>query len=121
MTILNDAGVNTRSLNGDTGTQINEGGLLGSGVDAELYEVTAGKTLYLTHLAISTDSTTTGTKVEVRNGSDAVQFLLFYADQSSGSLSRNFINPIKIPAGYDLYLTQPNATSTSWVLHGWEE
>ena len=110
-----------RSLNGDTGTQVNEGGALGSNVDAVLYTVTADKNFYLTNINLTTDSTTTGTKVEVRNGADAVQYPIIASHIENQSMTTVFVNPIKIAAGYDLYLTQPNDTSTSWTLHGWEE
>ena len=121
MTLINSE-TNTRSMNGDTGTQINKGGAI-VGANGVLHTVTAAKDFYLRSLSLSTDSTTTGTKVEVRNAADAVQSIVMMGNsQDCAAMNKTFATPIKMAAGYDVYLTQPNtATTTSWTINGWEE
>jgi len=125
---------NTRSLNGDTGTQIIKTGTANNAT-ATLYTVTTGKTLYITGFNgnINNQNTSSLNNVKLLYITDASDVLVSTLCQlvSGGytgvyqqqNQNQTFPNPIKVPAGYKIKTTSP-ASSDAYnavSFQGWEE
>lgn len=127
---------NTRSGNGDTGTQVNKS-VYGSTALEVIHTVTAGKTFYLTAANLAGKGTDIGFifSILVTNAADAIQYTLLNlvvngdgatGDGPGGVSNNSYPTPIKIPAGYKIKLNTASmgAPSTSEVyanIQGWEE
>ncbi|MFH0772545.1 MAG: hypothetical protein V1933_08005 [Candidatus Omnitrophota bacterium] len=111
-----------RSLNGDTGTQVNKSlaqNVIGPGI---IHTVTAGKTFYLTSL--TTVGQGVSTIVRVRDAADVTLYELarFYQGGAFPPACRDFPTPIKILSGYDIVLVNDSPGPTGYAcINGWEE
>lgn len=116
---------NTRSLNGDTGTQVLASGTANNST-VTLRTVTAGKTLYLTSLSILAGLGGHSSSCIITDGADATQYTILPGGSvvGTGNLAFPlvFSNPVKIPAGWKVKVTTNNASDyMSAFLVGWEE
>lgn len=125
--LLTNIKANTRSLNGDTGTQIHQEATQSGAGTAIVHTVTAGKTFYLTltHFEGEASAANKLVTLSIRNDSDVTQFTLSSHTLSTlnETLSENFAftPPMKIAAGWDIVVTAvANSVSRAFV-HGWEE
>ncbi len=121
---------NTRSLNGDTGTQVNKSvDGLALAATTIVHTVTTGKTFYLTSLCLFSDHGGNYGKaiLKVRDGSDVDLYELAQVDSIAVQydrfgIPRSFPTPIKIPAGYDIVVTNTVVVyNTNAQINGWEE
>ena len=119
---------NTRSGNGDTGTQINKSSY--STTDTVVvHTVTAGKTFYLTSASFGCRVAAINiyTFLGVRNAADTFQYnllsLMTVGTVQNGPIAKTFNPPLKIPAGYDIYMYNVDGTgmAKSAEITGWEE
>ena len=116
-----------RSLNGDTGTQIqkitNE-----DNSSSILHTVTAGKTLYLAGMILSINNASAVIDVGdvyVRNGADVLQYYLartWTKNLTTHSLVKQYTPPKKIPAGWDIITVSGTVNfKLITIIDGWEE
>lgn len=128
-TVTQDTAVknNTRSLNGDTGTQIAVSGLANSSTTV-LWTVTAAKTGYLSHINICNafQNTSAACYLEVTNAAGVVQYTIL-AMVNTGGLNApitviDLSNPLVIPTGFKVQLRSVDANSyPKAFLKAWEE
>ena len=130
-----DAGCcdNTRSLNGNTGTQIIKNCALTNNATAIIHTVTAGKKMYLTDYDLSFISAIAAINagagsIKVRNTADVDQYTLSYLnagvnliEYSTGRKTATLNYSIIIPAGYDIVATADTRIYISARITGWEE
>lgn len=122
---------NTRSLNGDTGTQV--GGFVNRiSVTTDIYQVTTGKTLYLKYLQWSTTINNNAADAFDIAVTDAANNVQYYLVQINAEISSavgtilhdhvDFSTPIKIPSQYKIRVIRGAASLTINALcRGWEE
>lgn len=116
---------NTRSLNGDTGTQITKSGSANNGTTI-IHTVTAGKKLFLSSAVVACGfGVSNAFEFFVTNAADVTQYSIYKGSGGAAgnqSVGLNFNNPIKIPAGYKLKcLTNSAGAGIGVCINGWEE
>jgi len=118
---------NTRSLNGDTGTQIAKNGSATGVALTTIHAVTAGKNLYLTAASLTAYGANGFVRLIVTDAADAEQYNILFAypatqagSQSASTIS--FSRPLKIAAGFKLKVDSVDVLSRGNAgIFGWEE
>ncbi len=113
--------LNTRTLNGDTGTQITKSGTQTNAGSTILHTVTAGKSFYLTAANLfGVNGASVWGYIQVTDAADATQYNILYCYDRFG-YSHDFIYPVKIPAGYKVKIVIDAATGEArGFIHGYE-
>ena len=91
---------------------------------AELYEVTAGKTFFLTAFSLGVVRNVNGFQIlAIRDDLDAyfcyLGFVNSFTDDPGLSCGLALTYPLEIPSGYDFYVS--SATDSRGFIAGWEE
>jgi len=111
---------------GHNGTQVAKS-TFANNATVILHTVTAAKTFFLTHYNYEFDPTATGQegRLLVRNVADVIQYDIVYTAARSidtDLVSGTFVQPLEIPAGYDICLVSSALNAPVRVfIHGWEE
>jgi len=110
----------------DGAIQVIESGAVNNST-AELHEVSAGTTFYLTTVTLGIRNNNAAAQfiyLEVRNVGDVAQYSLFTNGMGAGqggSCSATFNPPLEIPAGWDIFLTSLVANMAGYAtIHGYE-
>lgn len=110
-----------RSLDGDTGTQVNKSSRATTSATVVIHTVTSGKTFYLSAaFLIGQDA-----KLVVRNAATppVIQYELLHTFWSASGygLTLSYPNPRKLPAGYDIAIVEGGYGNADAGIFGWEE
>jgi hypothetical protein len=118
---------NSRSLNGDTGAQIVRYATIGASAVATVYQVTAGKTLYLTGFNVGGSVVGAyGLYLAWTDSAFALKQYLFVGIGQAGvtlpiGVCQNLSTPIKIAATDILRITSGATSVGNATIFGWEE
>jgi hypothetical protein len=101
-----------------TQTRVTRNGVnvLGAGATSNVYNVTGGKTLYITNIHLAVNGMPTS--VEIRDNATSMWQTAFVAGSSTASASSDLVVPISFATNVTLYTG--GATTLYWSFEGFE-